>query len=127
MTKRILVCLMCCFSLALRAQQSVQQEAQQSVSQSAQHSVQQNAQQNAQQRLPQSVQLESTISGNQEQPKTIYVLPWQQPVGHIRIPPSSLAAPQTRVSPLDRQQFLRFIAVQQGAVQTRLVNPEQQQ
>ncbi|MBU1309772.1 MAG: hypothetical protein KKE30_09600 [Gammaproteobacteria bacterium] len=123
MTKCILACLMCCFSLAPRAQQSVQQDAQQSVPQSAQPGVRQNAQQ----RLPQSVQLESTISGNQEQPKTIYVLPWQQPVGHIRIPPSSLAAPQIRVSPLDRQQFLRFIAVQQGAVQTRLVNPEQQQ
>ena len=99
MTKFMLVCAMLCFSAAPSAQQTVQQ----------------------------SVQLESTISGNQEQPKTIYVLPWQQPVGQIRIPPSSLALPQMQVSPLDRQQFLRFIAVQQGTVQTRLVNPEKQQ
>lgn len=99
MTKFMLVCTILCFSAALSAQQTVQQ----------------------------NVQLESTISGNQEQPKTIYVLPWQQPVGQIRIPPTSLQLPQLQVSPLDRQQFLRFIAVQQGTVQTRLVNPEKQQ
>jgi hypothetical protein len=103
MTKFMLVCTMLCFSAALSAQQTMPQS------------------------VPQSVQLESTISGNQEQPKTIYVLPWQQPVGQIRIPQTSLALPQMQVSPLDRQQFLRFIAVQQGTVQTRLVNPAQQQ
>lgn len=107
MTKFIAAWLMCCFSLAPSAQQTVPQSEPQAVQQ--------------------SVQLESTISGNQEQPKTIYVLPWQQPVGQIRIPPSSLPTPQIQVSPLDRQQFLRFIAVQQGTVQTHFVNPEKQQ
>ena len=77
--------------------------------------------------LAQAVQVESTISGNQEQPKTIYVLPWQQPVGQIRIPASELAAIPPKVSPLDRQQFLRFIAVQASTVQTHSVNAEKQQ
>ncbi|MDX1391856.1 MAG: hypothetical protein R3241_05735 [Rheinheimera sp.] len=62
-----------------------------------------------------TVQLESTISGNQEQPKTIYVLPWQSPVSLIRIPGEPLEPPPLVASPLDRQQFLRFIAVQQNS------------
>jgi hypothetical protein len=61
-----------------------------------------------------TVQLESTISGNQEQPKTIYVLPWQSPVSLIRIPGQPLEPEAITVSPLDRQQFLRFIAVEQN-------------
>lgn len=61
-----------------------------------------------------TVQVESTISGNPEQPKTIYVLPWQNPVSVIRIPGQSLAVVSTSASPLDRQQFLRFITVQQA-------------
>lgn len=61
-----------------------------------------------------TVQLETTISGNQEQPKTIYILPWQNPVSVIRIPGQPLTNPVPPVSPLDRQQFLRFIALQQG-------------
>jgi hypothetical protein len=60
-----------------------------------------------------TVQLESTISGNQEQPKTIYVLPWQSPVSVIRIPGQPLDSEQITLSPLDRQQYLRFIAIQQ--------------
>ena len=77
----------------------------------------------------QSVQIETTISGNQEQPKTIYILPWQSPVSVIRIPGQPLAQQQTVLSPLDRQQFLRFIALQQGntvAVQTQSINPKEQ-
>ncbi|WP_445769565.1 hypothetical protein [Rheinheimera sp.] len=81
----------------------------------------------SQQVWAQAVQVESTISGNQEQPKTIYVLPWQQPVGQIRIPASELAVTPPQVSPLDRQQFLRFIAVQASTVQTHSVNAEKQQ
>lgn len=61
-----------------------------------------------------TVQLESTISGNQEQPKTIYVLPWQSPVSVIRIPGEPLVTEQPTLSPLDRQQYLRFIAIQQA-------------
>ena len=61
-----------------------------------------------------TVQLQTTISGNQEQPKTIYILPWQNPVSVIRIPGQPLTSSTPSVSPLDRQQFLRFIALQQG-------------
>ena len=76
-----------------------------------------------------TVQVESTISGNPEQPKTIYVLPWQSPVSVFRIPGQPLAQQQTVWSPLDRQQFLRFIALQQGnaaAAQTQSINPKEQ-
>ncbi|MDP5135289.1 hypothetical protein [Rheinheimera baltica] len=81
------------------------------------------------QQQPSTVKLESTISGNQEQPKTIYVLPWQSPVSVIRVPGQSLATEEAVLSPLDRQQFLRFIAIQQGikplpALQS--VNPKNQ-
>ena len=62
-----------------------------------------------------TVQVESTISGNPEQPKTIYVLPWQNPVSVIRIPGQTLPVVSTTASPLDRQQFLRFITVQQAS------------
>ena len=82
----------------------------------------------AQQR-EQQVQVESTISGNQEQPKTIYVLPWQSPVSVIRIPGEPLTQQAPALSPLDRQQFLRFIAVQQGnqaGAATPTVNPQKQ-
>lgn len=78
---------------------------------------------------PPAVELESTISGNQEQPKTIYVLPWQSPVSVIRIPGQPLQEEQAAVSPLDRQQFLRFIAVQQGNTALTIpqsVNPQKQ-
>jgi hypothetical protein len=63
---------------------------------------------------PATVQLETTISGNQEQPKTIYILPWQSPVSLIRIPGQPLQAERASLSPLDRQQFLRFVALQQS-------------
>ncbi|MBZ9610067.1 hypothetical protein [Rheinheimera maricola] len=61
-----------------------------------------------------SVKIETTVSGNQEQPKTIYVLPWQSPVSVIRIPGQPLQPSIPALSPLDRQQFLRFIALQQA-------------
>ena len=79
----------------------------------------------AQQTAP--VKIETTVSGNQEQPKTIYVLPWQSPVSVIRIPGQPLLPQIPALSPLDRQQFLRFIAVQASTVQTHSVNAEKQQ
>ncbi|GAB60059.1 hypothetical protein [Rheinheimera nanhaiensis] len=75
------------------------------------------------------VQIDSTISGNQEQPKTIYVLPWQSPVGEIRIAAEPLAARKITLSPLDRPQFLRFIALKQdnnSALNPTTVNEKQQ-
>ncbi len=72
------------------------------------------AQQQPQPQPSATVQLETTISGNQEQPKTIYILPWQSPVSLIRIPGQPLQAERASLSPLDRQQFLRFVALQQS-------------
>lgn len=81
----------------------------------------------SQQKPDEPLNIESTVQGSQEQPKTIYVLPWQQPVGQIRIPPSTLPLAKQSVSPLDRQQFLRFIAVQHATVTTRSTQPDPQQ
>ncbi len=72
------------------------------------------AQQQPQPQPSATVQLETTISGNQEQPKTIYILPWQSPVSLIRIPGQPLQAERASLSPLDRQQLLRFVALQQS-------------
>ena len=78
---------------------------------------------------PTTVKLATTISGNQEQPKTIYILPWQTPVSVIRIPAEDLAKQPSATAPLDRQQFLRFIAVQSATVSmqsaTQSVNKSQ--
>ena len=83
----------------------------------------------AQAQQPAQVQVESTIRGNQEQPKTIYVLPWQSPVSVIRIPGQPLPQQLPGVSPLDRQQFLRFIAIEQStsaSLTSEKVNPKKQ-
>ncbi len=75
------------------------------------------------------VQIDSTISGNQEQPKTIYVLPWQSQVGEIRIAAEPLPTQKITLSPLDRPQFLRFIALKQdsnSAPTQTTVNEKQQ-
>lgn len=60
----------------------------------------------------QTVVVESTITGNQEQPKTIYVLPWQDSVARIKMPATGQIQPDRVVKPLDREQFLRFIQAQ---------------
>ncbi|MCF4008178.1 hypothetical protein [Rheinheimera sp. UJ63] len=58
------------------------------------------------------VDVSTTISGNQEQPRTLYVLPWQDSIAQIRIPAPGLDVPPPPIQPLDRQQFLRFIEAQ---------------
>ena len=59
-----------------------------------------------------TVVIESTITGNQEQPKTIYVLPWQDSVARIKMPAAERPKTQHAPKPLDREQFLRFIQAQ---------------
>lgn len=57
---------------------------------------------------PDVVELETTITGSKQQPKVIYVLPWQQPEA-----PQALTQALERylhqrpIAPLDREQFLR--------------------
>lgn len=58
------------------------------------------------------VNISTTISGNQEQPRTLYVLPWQDSIAQIRIPAPELNVAPPPIQPLDRQQFLRFIEAQ---------------
>lgn len=59
-----------------------------------------------------TVVIESTITGNQEQPKTIYVLPWQDSVARIKMPAAEPPITPQATQPLDREQFLRFIQAQ---------------
>ncbi len=59
---------------------------------------------------PPVVILESTIVGNQEQPKVLYLVPWKAP--HM---PDQIFQPlQTQISdiyrPLEREEFLRELA-----------------
>ncbi|HAT43120.1 MAG TPA: hypothetical protein DCS87_15535 [Rheinheimera sp.] len=56
-----------------------------------------------------TVEIESTISGNAEQPKTIYVLPWQESVARIKMNNDDDEALTSETQPLDREEFLRFI------------------
>ncbi|MAD77377.1 MAG: hypothetical protein CML20_21845 [Rheinheimera sp.] len=58
------------------------------------------------------VDISTTISGNQEQPRTLYVLPWQDSIAQIRIPAPDINVAEQPLQPLDRQQFLRFIEAQ---------------
>jgi hypothetical protein len=58
------------------------------------------------------VDISTTISGNQQQPRTLYVLPWQDSIAQIRIAAPGITVPADTIQPLDRQQFLRFIEAQ---------------
>lgn len=58
------------------------------------------------------VTLRATVTGNQEQPKVMYIVPWQQP-GSTEFdyePGSSFAA--ELFSPLDRDEFVRGLNYQ---------------
>ena len=69
------------------------------------------------------VVLRSTVKGNQEQPKVMYIVPWQQPDG-----PQSLYRPVESLvddvfRPLEREEFireLRYRAMLQEAQATDL-------
>lgn len=70
-----------------------------------------------------TVEIESTISGNAEQPKTIYVLPWQESVARIKMNSDDDEALTSESQPLDREEFLRFIQ----AADAPVVVPQDQQ
>lgn len=56
------------------------------------------------------VTFESTITGSQEQPKVIYIVPWQPPQApsDMRKPISNLVM-QDLLQPIDRDTFLRQV------------------
>jgi hypothetical protein len=59
-----------------------------------------------------NVTLHSTVTGNQEQPKVMYILPWQQP-GDARFEQGfSAQLSGDLFEPLDRQEFLRQLNYQ---------------
>lgn len=61
-----------------------------------------------------TVDIESTIRGNPEQPKTIYVLPWQDSVARIKMNGDEAEPTEAEQQPLDRDDFLRFINANQN-------------
>lgn len=56
------------------------------------------------------IEISSTITGAVEQSRTLYVLPWQEPVALIRLPGADLPSSAVDWQPLDRHHFLRFIS-----------------
>jgi hypothetical protein len=67
----------------------------------------------AQQRPPairqQSIQLEETIRGNQEQPKVLTIVPWQSPKEKEALPSLILQRLDKKFQPLERDEFQRQI------------------
>lgn len=58
------------------------------------------------------VTLRSTVTGNQEQPKVMYIVPWQQPgSSEFDYEPGSSFAEEL-FSPLDRDEFVRSLNYQ---------------
>lgn len=56
------------------------------------------------------VTFESTITGSQEQPKVIYIVPWQPPKGPAQMSQSiDNLVMQDLLQPIDRDTFLRQV------------------
>ncbi|WP_214000361.1 hypothetical protein [Arsukibacterium sp.] len=89
-----------------------QAQAQQAQAQQAEPAEPKNAAAARQPAATVQVDISTTISGNQEQPRTLYVLPWQDSIAQIRIPAPEINPAPEPLKPLDRQQFLRFIEAQ---------------
>jgi hypothetical protein len=62
-----------------------------------------------------NVVLHSTITGNQEQPKVLYIVPWQQPGGadHMAQPMQPLISDV--FAPVDRQEFQRELKYREAS------------
>ena len=54
-----------------------------------------------------NVVLHSTITGNQEQPKVLYIVPWQPPGGADRLSQSLQPMLDDVFAPVDRAEFQR--------------------
>ena len=57
-----------------------------------------------------SVTLQSTVSGNQEQPRVMYIVPWQQPGAAEFDFALHNGIAEDLFTPLDRDEFLRGLA-----------------
>lgn len=54
-----------------------------------------------------NVVLHSTITGNQEQPKVLYIVPWQAPGANDQLQQPLQPLLDDVFAPVDRQEFLR--------------------
>jgi hypothetical protein len=57
----------------------------------------------------QSIKLEATIRGNQEQPKVLTIVPWQSPKEKQALPSLILQRLNNKFQPLERDEFQRKI------------------
>jgi hypothetical protein len=57
----------------------------------------------------QSIKLEETIRGNQEQPKVLTIVPWQSPKEKQALPSLILQRLNKKFQPLERDEFQRQI------------------
>ncbi|MEM0954470.1 MAG: hypothetical protein AAGI24_10045 [Pseudomonadota bacterium] len=61
-----------------------------------------------------TVTLRSTVTGNQEQPRVMYILPWQTPQAQRYDYQPGAALAEELFRPLDRAEFLRELDYQQA-------------
>jgi hypothetical protein len=60
-----------------------------------------------------NVVLQSTITGNQEQPKVLYIVPWQGPGGTDQLNTGLQPVVSDVFAPLDRREFQRELKYRQ--------------
>jgi hypothetical protein len=60
-----------------------------------------------------NVVLQSTITGNQEQPKVLYIVPWQGPGGADQLNTGLQPVVSDVFAPLDRREFQRELKYRQ--------------
>lgn len=60
-----------------------------------------------------SVVLQSTITGNQEQPKVLYIVPWQGPGGADQLNTGLQPVVSDVFAPVDRREFQRELKYRQ--------------
>lgn len=66
-----------------------------------------------------NVVLHSTITGNQEQPKVLYIVPWQPPAGVDRLQQPVQSLLDDVFAPVDRAEFRRELQYREAAATAR--------
>lgn len=57
------------------------------------------------------VNLGTTVTGSQEQPKVLYILPWQPPQGTELVQADFSAELDSLYQPVEREEFLRHLEI----------------
>lgn len=68
------------------------------------------------------VTLESTISGNREQPKVLYIVPWQSPAGPEIFDSGFQRAFEGLFKPVERESFLRELTIRAQQTPQTILN-----